>query len=148
MKTKRTCSEYRRPAAWTVSRMLAFGAILGAGIARAQIETAKTGNWDATATWVGGVVPTGGEVVIRSGHTVTLTAANQIPAAVDLTVDGVLDLANRNTALSMLRGSGMVRQASTGTIILTLGGEGSSAFDGTITRTAGSAPPACAPPAR
>lgn len=116
---------------------LALGVVLGSGVARAQIETAQSGNWSSGATWVGGVVPTSGEVVILNTHTVALTAVNQIPAAVDLTVDGVLDLANRNTALSVLRGSGMVRQASTGSITLTLGSEASSTFGGTITRTAG-----------
>ena len=137
MKTKQPFTENRQRVGSAGFRALALGMILGSGVARAQIETAQSGNWNLAATWVGGVVPTSGQVAILAGHTVALTAANQIPAAIDLTVDGVLDLANRNTSLSLLRGSGMVRQASTGSITLTLGSAASSTFDGTITRTAG-----------
>jgi fibronectin-binding autotransporter adhesin len=58
----------------------------------ATIESAATNNWNLGTTWVGGVVPTASDdVVIKSGHTVTL---NDTRSCTALTVNGTL---NANT---------------------------------------------------
>lgn len=115
-----------------------IAAILATGAARAQIQTAQTGNWGVTTTWVGGVVPTTGAVTINSGHTVTLTAANQIQAAIDLTVTGELRLGDLNQAISILRGTGLVTKNTGGNHrALSVGSSASSTFSGVINVTGG-----------
>ncbi|MCS3868878.1 hypothetical protein J3D55_001794 [Chryseobacterium ginsenosidimutans] len=41
----------------------------------APIESAQSGPWESTSTWVGGVVPSCANASILSGHTVTVSAA-------------------------------------------------------------------------
>jgi hypothetical protein len=54
------------------------------------ITSQTSGSWDATSTWVGGVVPSCSDnVIIASGHTVTVTAAANA-AAVTINAGGTL----------------------------------------------------------
>jgi hypothetical protein len=42
----------------------------------ATILVANTGNWSATGTWAGGVVPTAGDIVVANNRTVTIDTLN------------------------------------------------------------------------
>jgi len=58
----------------------------------ATITAANTGSWTASATWVGGIVPTTGDnVIIPSGKTVTYTvAASQFVNPATISVSGTI----------------------------------------------------------
>lgn len=42
----------------------------------ATILAANTGNWSATSTWTGGVVPVAGDIVVANGKTITMDTLN------------------------------------------------------------------------
>jgi hypothetical protein len=61
-----------------------------------QITSAASGNWNDTATWTGGVVPgAANDVVIASGHTVTINVTDA--ACKNVTIDGNLDFQKDGT---------------------------------------------------
>ncbi len=65
----------------------------------ADISDAQTGNWNATATWTGGVVPVAGDNVTIDTGTVTLTAD---AACADITIGsgGTLDASSYTITVS------------------------------------------------
>jgi hypothetical protein len=68
----------------------------------ADITSAASGNWNATATWGGGVVPTATDnVTIDTAHTVTIDVANAV--CNNLTVGGYLyfDIVNNGFMLTV-----------------------------------------------
>lgn len=94
------------------------------------METAQSGDWSATATWVGGSVPTEGDAVaVMSGHTVTVSSAVSRDDTTEIV--GVLQINNGGT-LSFKNGNTLTNN---GTIKLMQGGTLSTA--GTLTFQAG-----------
>lgn len=74
----------------------------------------------------------GGDTIISNG-TLKFDAANVIPDASSVTVNGTLDLSNFSESINGLNGSGIVENTGAGTRRLTVGaGNASGAFDGTI----------------
>lgn len=85
------------------------------------ITSAQTGLWDATTTWVGGVVPSAdNHVVIAATHVVSINV--NIARTQNLTIDGTLNH-NATSTAQILQTFGDVVISSTGTL---LGGNGTT----------------------
>lgn len=81
----------------------------------AIITSAQSGNFNATTTWVGGVVPVDGDnFIIASGHTVTYNVATPVTNGFqDSTINGVLQ--HQSGTSTTLRMNGRLTIATNGT---------------------------------
>jgi autotransporter-associated beta strand protein len=86
-----------------------------------------------TVTMSGSNDYTGGTFV---NGTLKLGAANTIPSASSVTVNGTLDTASFSDTIAALSGAGVIDNSAAGTPTLTVNGTTSSTFTGTIKNTA------------
>jgi hypothetical protein len=97
----------------------------------AQISAAQSGDWASESTWTGGVVPGAGDVVVITGHTVTVSTADALAQSVTVETSatvvgklvvqatGSLTVSNATTPLSIKGGevenAGSISLTTTGT---------------------------------
>jgi hypothetical protein len=88
----------------------------------AVIDTAQTGNWSATSTWVGGVVPTlGDQVRLRLTHVVTLDVNASIGRIT--TIDGgsaFIQVNANNISLTLTDNEGIFNSSVSSAILRVL----------------------------
>ena len=107
--------------------------------------------WDAPLSGPGGLATAGtltlapttentytGPTIVQSG-TLVIGGPDVLPCGTALTVDGTLELGNSLTVAS-LAGSGTVKSSQTGPVTLTVAGDASTTFSGTIEDGYGSGP--------
>jgi len=79
--------------------LLAFLFIFSSGQTVAQILSSSTGQWGGSGTWIGGIVPGPGDVVvIQGGHTVTVSINTDVIGSLTVNAGGILNIAPLATA--------------------------------------------------
>lgn len=93
----------------------------------ANITVAKTGNWSATSTWVGGVVPTAADSVTIASSTAGQTVTVDVNTAV---ANYVYVASSTNTGILVFNSGSKLTVTNTFTL-------GQATYAGTLTMTAG-----------
>jgi len=107
---------------------------LGAIAAEFPIESAQSGPWESTSTWVGGVVPSCANVAILSGHTVTVGASTTAtPNNVIINAGGTLSATGGSITVGCVNKNNYINNSGT----LSVSG-GSLVVNGNINNVSGS----------
>jgi len=100
----------------------------------ANILAAQSGNWSATATWVGGVVPTGADNAYANGYTVTVN--------VDAAAAKISTVAENGAAgggvFNLSAGVTLTAYCEAGTTTVVSSGSGSASIVGSVSGGSGS----------
>lgn len=108
---------------------------LGAIAAELPIQSAQSGPWGSTSTWVGGVVPSCTTAAILSGHTVTVSASTTAtPNNVIISAGGNLSVTGGSVTVGCVNKNNYVNNSGT----LSISG-GSLLVNGNINNLSGSA---------
>lgn len=93
----------------------------------ATFASAQTGNWSATTTWVGGVVPAlGDKITIATGHTVTIDTTSAVcgdDTTSGLTINGTLKFSRSVSSLLTVRGGIAFATGSPSSAMIDMGSE-------------------------
>ena len=116
---------------------ISLAVLVPASVWAATVTTAGSGNWNSTtanAPWPGGTVPAAGtDVVIASGHTVTITAnVGNSPNSITINSGGELDIGGYT--LTVNAGTSV-----SGTLKFVTSASGTKTFTGLVTINAGGA---------
>ncbi|MCU7613255.1 T9SS type A sorting domain-containing protein [Chryseobacterium sp. GMJ5] len=107
---------------------------LGTIAAEAPIESAQSGPWESTSTWVGGIVPSCSNAAILSGHTVTVGASTTAtPSNVIINAGGTLSQTGGSMTVGCINKNNFVNNNGT----LSMSG-GTLVVNGNINNTSGS----------
>ncbi|WEK69996.1 MAG: T9SS type A sorting domain-containing protein [Candidatus Chryseobacterium colombiense] len=102
--------------------------------AEIPIESAQSGPWESTSTWVGGVVPSCTNAAIVSGHTVTVSASTTAtPSNVIINAGGNLSVTGGSITIGCANKNNNISNSGT----LSVSG-GSLVVNGNINNTTGS----------
>lgn len=86
--------------------LVTFLIIFNLGSSKAQILSAGTGQWGTGATWIGGIVPGPGDIVIiQGGHTVTVSINTDLISDLTVNAGATLVIANLPTATLSIDGT-------------------------------------------
>ena len=100
----------------------------------APIESAQSGPWESTSTWVGGVVPSCNNAAILSGHTITVSSATTAnPSNVIINPGGTLGVTGGSITVGCTNKNNYINNNGT----LSVSG-GTLAVNGNINNASGS----------